>query len=130
VAEAVGPTVGVGAGVAVASLVSPTGVGSSGVIVVVAGAVVDGSAEGPAVGPMVTGVRGLIVFASDNLCWTNASTVAPRSEVGGAGDRGIRVARSGASALEQPMVNAAAAIKTTAISRCFRPGMFFLGRPI
>jgi len=83
---------------------------------------------GSLVDPAVTGVLGVIVL--DNRSWTNASTVAPRSEVGGAGDRGIRVARSGASALEQPMVNAAAAIKTKAISRYFRLGMFFLGRPI
>ena len=129
VAEAVGTTVGVvsgdgvGSGVAVASLFSPTGVGSSSEAVAVAVAVADNSSEGSMVGPMVTGVRGLIVLTSDNLCWTNASTVAPRSEVGGAGDRGIRVARSGASALEQPMVNAAAAIKTKAIIRCFQLGM-------
>jgi len=91
VGEAVGPFVGVGSGdgvvsgdgvgsgVAVAP-VFPTGVGSSGEAVAVAVAVADGSSEGSMVGPMVTGVRGLIVLASDNRCWTNASTVAPRSE--------------------------------------------------
>jgi len=125
----VGSGDGVGSGVAVAS-VFPTGVGSSGEAVAVAVAVADGSSEGSMVGPMVTGVRGLIVLASDNRCWTNASTVAPRSEVGGAGDWGIRVARSGASALEQPMVDAAAAITITAITRCFQPGMPILSRPI
>ena len=82
-------------------------------------------AVGSMVGTAVTVGLDAVIVASANRSLTLASTVAPTSTVGGAGDRGIRVARSGASALEQPMINAMTARNTKAKSRCFPFGTPF-----
>ena len=121
-AVGVGSALGVGSGVAVSLVSPPTGVEPSGEAV----GVVSGSVEAPT----VTGVLGVNVLASDSRCWTNASTVALKSEAGAAGDRGTSVGRSGAAALEQPTINAAAAKNATAEIRCFPVEMTVLSMPI
>ena len=114
---AVGTVVGVGSGVAVSSTF---GVGASGTAVAV------GILVGSEVGV------GLAAAVADlaNRSLTVASTVAPTFTVGGAGDRGTRVARSGSSALEQPMMNTAAAKNTTIKILCFAFGITILGTSI
>ena len=78
----VGAVVGVGSGVAVALSSPPAGVESPGEAVAVA--------IGSTVGPAAVAMAGIAVnataVAADNRWLTSASTVAPISEAGGAGD--------------------------------------------
>ena len=110
-----GAPVGVGSGVAV---LSSSGVGSTG-----------GTVRTMVETAVGVGLDADIV-ASASRSWTFALTVAPTSTVGGTGARGIRVARFGASALEQPMVNATPAKMTKPKIRCFAYGITILGTTV
>ena len=66
-------------------------------------------------------------------CLTLASTVALISAVGGAGDPGTAVGRSGAAALEQRTMNAVTAMTAKIVfakARCFAIGIEILSTPM